>query len=193
MIRTLIAIAAVSAALLAGIGPARAASDLHVAMLHASDAPKGYSAPKTKFFSHYAPHLRIKLGKNGSASCDAQPQLKSGWKQAMLQYFGGPNFLSVFEVCGYLDTSTGQTHAAYLADVASSKRQAKATPGLTSSSAAIGNEALQVSGSKGGFATYEIIFRRDNALIEMVYLGNATYKMSQMLATAHVIDSRLKG
>lgn len=189
-------VAAVTAALvpvmLTGIHPAVAASDLRSAALTASDAPPGYSGPHTKVFAHYKKTLKLKVGKKGQASCKVMPQLKAGWKQGMLQDFTGASFLNVFEMCAFLQATTAQAHRAFIADMNGTKKQAAKTPGVTVTNPVVGNEAIEVGGSQSGFATYELIFRRDNTLIELVYLGGSSYTQSTFTSIGITVDTRLQ-
>lgn len=192
MRRTLIVIAALVLASPAGIRPAAAASDLRAAALQASDAPPGYTGPHTKLFLHYKHHLKMKVGKSGEASCDVLPQLKAGWKQGMLQDFTGPSMFTVFEMCAFLQGSAAQAHAAYAAGVKDVKKQVSKTRGLTVTHPSIGNDAVEVTGAQSGFATYELVFRRDNVMIELVYLGSSGYTPATFTQVATTVDSRLQ-
>lgn len=192
MFRVIAVVAALVLVMLAGIHPAVAASDLRPAALKASDAPPGYTGPHTKLFLHYKKTLRLKQGKKGVASCKVNPRLKTGWKQGLLQDFTGPSFLAVFEMCGFLQTTAAQAHAAYAADVADLKKRLAKTTGLTLTNPAIGNEAVEIGGAQSGFATYEMVFRRDNALIELVYLGGSSYTQSAFTSVGTTVDTRLQ-
>jgi hypothetical protein len=177
--------------LLAGARPAVAASGLRTVGLQASDAPPGFSGLRTKVFLHYKRVLKLKVGK-GTASCKVLPQLKAGWRQGMLQEFRGPSFLSVFELCGFLQGAAAQAHVAYTSDVAQLEKAVTKTTGLTVTNPSIGNEAIEIGGAQSGFATFEMVFRRDNALIELVYLGSSSYTQSAFTSTGTAIDSRIQ-
>lgn len=194
MTRTLTLIAALTVIVLGGgVRPAVAASDLRSAALHAADAPPGYTGPHTKIFMHYKHHLKMKIRKSGEASCDVLPQLKAGWKEGILQDFTGPSVLNVFEMCGFLQGTAAQAHSAYAAGVKELKKQVARTSGLTITHPSIGNEAVQIGGTQSGFATYELVFRRDNAMIELVYLGSSSYTAATFTGVGSGVDTRLQG
>jgi hypothetical protein len=176
----------------AGIQPAAAASDLRPAALQASDAPPGYTGPHTKLFRHYKHHLTMKVGKSGEASCNALPQLKAGWRQGMLQDFTGPGLLNVFEMCAFLQETATQAHAAYVAGLKGVTKQAAKTKGLIITHPSVGDEAIEITGAQSGFATYELVFRRDNVMIELVYLGGSSYTPATFTAVGTTVDSRLQ-
>jgi hypothetical protein len=165
---------------------------LRAIALQPSDAPPGYSGPHTRVFRHYKKTLKLKVGKKGQASCHVLPQLKTGWKQGMLQDFTGASFLNVFEMCAFLQSTAAQAHTAFAAEEASVKKQVAKTHGLTLYVPDIGNEAIEVGGAQSGFATYEMIFRRDNALIELVYLGGSSYAQTTFTTLGSTVDTRLQ-
>lgn len=192
MPRTLALIVTLVLISVAGTQSVTAASGLSSAALQQSDAPPGFTGPHTKMFPRYKRHLKMKIGKGGEANCDVLPQLKAGWKEGMLQDFTGPSLLSVFELCGFLQGTAAEAHTAYAAGVKGIKKQVAKTSGLTITRPVIGNEAIEVTGSQSGFATYEMIFRRDNVMIELVYLGSSGYTPATFTQVATTVDSRLQ-
>jgi hypothetical protein len=56
----------------------------------------------------------------------------------------------------------------------------------------VGDEAIEITGAQSGFATYELVFRRDNVMIELVYLGGSSYTPATFTAVGTTVDSRLQ-
>jgi len=166
-------------------------------VLQASEAPAGFSNPHIAVFSQYVKKLKVKTKTKGmpglgNSSCDADASLKAGWKQGMIESFDSSSLLLTFEVCGFPQNTVKQATAVFQTVVTSAQKSLKSTKGAkVLKLPTVGNQSLAIGDSSQGLALWVLIFRHDNAIVDVLYLGPATFSTAKLVQTAQLVNSRL--
>jgi hypothetical protein len=105
--------------------------------------------------------------------------------------FDSDSILHLLSLCASAFQTAQGAHAAFATAVASLARYLKKHHLHASAISPIGAESSAYGASHGGFVVDQIVFRHDNALVQLNYIGPATYSFPSFVALAHRTNRRL--
>jgi hypothetical protein len=142
----------------------------------------------------------LEAGSQTMRSCDVPHSFaRQGWRKGLIQAFDSAKSQTTLQMCVSLFKTSRGAHAAY---VYRTDRQLKLLIKLGEmkqlATPQIGDEALTVGGGDlckcGGMTaarTYEIVFRHDNALVDLGYQGSSSVTQVGFERLAVRINSNL--
>jgi hypothetical protein len=171
--------------------------DLRSAMMSTSDAPPGLSNPHSRIYTRFARKMQVTtktagIPGKGSTNCPLPASYASdGWTQGLVQGFDSDSVLHLLSLCASAFQTAQGAHAAFAADAASLARYLKKHRLHPTAISPIGAESSAYGTSQSGFVVGQILFRHDNALVQLNYIGPATYSFSSFVALAQKTNRRL--
>jgi hypothetical protein len=173
---------------------AAAVTTLRSALLPAAAVPSIFAHPHVKVYHRFSATLQVRTtvaGMAGNSTCTLPTSLAGdGWTQGMIEAFDRSSTTSALQLCGALFHTTHGAHLAYQQLV-----QAHFQPLLTAKYAVhlatprIGNEVSGINRTGVGCAcapkdvphSYEIVFRHDNAVLDLAFSGPVTVSPAQFV------------
>ena len=171
--------------------------DLHGALLQRSDVPASFKHSKVSIVPRFVQYLHVDYVSKGSrpitlnSVCAAPPSAgRDGEIQTAAQtFFGSQN--ANFQLCGYLFKGDAGAQKAYGAFGAFARQALVVGFAKSLPSPHVGDTSLFFVGVSRGEANYLGLFRRANAVIELVYQGSRSYSPSSFLAAGERTSARL--
>jgi len=173
------------------------------ALLRPGDAPSGFSHPHVAMYTRFSEKMEVRTLAAGSQtmrSCEVPRSFaRQGWREGFIQAFDSTRSQTTLQMCVSLFKTARGAHAAY---VYRTERQLKLLIKLGEmkqlATTQIGDESMTVGGGDlckcGGMTaarTYEIVFRRDNALVDLAYQGASSFTQVGFERLAVRINSNL--
>ena len=185
------AVACCLASVLSATTTLAAVSHLKSAKLRANQAPAGFSRPHLKVYTHFVPTMQVTTsiaGRASTSSCSLPASFQGdGWTQGLIEAFDRSGPSHALELCASLFADSHGAHAAYLTEVSTILTpRVKLNLAHAIRVSRIGDEASGITTAEKKCAcsqipdlvTYEIVFRHDNALLDLSYAGPPTFSLS---------------
>jgi hypothetical protein len=170
---------------------------LRSAITTPSDAPPGLSTPHSRVYTRFTRKMRVPtkttgLPGKGSTDCPVPASFgPDGWIQGLVEGFDSDSILHVLSLCSSAFQTPQGAHTAYASTIADATRYLKKHHLHSTSIAPVGAESFAYGASQGGLVLGEIVFRHDNALVQLYYIGPATYSFVSFVALAQRTNRRL--
>jgi hypothetical protein len=170
---------------------------LRSAIMLPSDAPPGLSTPHSRIYTHFTGKMKVATktagvpGK-GTTDCPVPASFAhDGWIQGLAEGFDSDSIFHVLSLCASAFQAVQGARAAYSATRTDIIRYLKKHHLHSTSIAPIGAESFAYGASQGALVVGEIVFRHDNALVQLYYIGPSTYSIDSFVALAQRTDRRL--
>jgi hypothetical protein len=171
---------------------------LRSALMLPSDAPPGLSTPHSRIYTHFTRKMKVATktagvpGK-GTTDCPLPASFAhDGWIQGLVEGFDSDQIFHVLSLCASAFRTVQGAHTAYATTRADIARSMKKQHLHFTSISPVGAESFAYGAAQGQLAVGAIAFRHDNALVQLYYLGPATYSFDTFLGLARKTNQRLQ-
>jgi hypothetical protein len=162
-----------------------------------SDAPPGLSTPHSRIYTHFTRKMTVATktagvpGK-GTTDCTVLASFAhDGWIQGLVEGFDSDSFLHTLSLCASAFQTPQGAHTAYAAARTDLVHYLKKHHLHSTPIPSIGAESSGYAASQGGLELGQIIFRHDNAVVVLIYIGPSSYSFNNLIALAQTTDRRL--
>lgn len=198
------AVLAVSIALPPGHTQA-AVANLKSVLLRSAEVPSGFTHPQVQVYSHFVSRMEIGVSTSGMkiTSACALPTAfaRDGWMQGLIQSFDRSAATMSLQLCASRFKTAQGAHLAYRKLVGKElslliKTQLASrlpTSGLGDEATGITRNGIGCSCEPPAAAphTYEIIYRHQNAVVDLTYSGPGSYSSTQFEQLVTRTNARL--
>lgn len=196
------------------VSPALAyVNDITSGLLRAGEPPAVFLAPHDRLYVHYHGIMRVPVSHGGNtrflSACSAPPALShDGWLQGLVEAFDTQTGIKDFwdlTLCAWRFKTVKGAKSAYITLAAPLRADLKLKTVALLTKRLIGDQSIAVGGvthklktrkgkrpvSTGTPGAKALLFRKANAVVELKYLGPASFGGPGFLRLGTVINGRL--